>query len=301
MKKFYDKLILLIALLALAGGGWLYMAKSSEAPQPDRPVDTQPADHPYEPVPVPETPESSADWPGPEPQSSGWLYDVFTPPKIFIDPEGNFTIEGWEPPEPEEPFGLYLADISRDVYRIQIQGYLEDRDNPDKSLVLLYDEERETTVRLQQGQTNEAAAVELVDFTVDRQIDPERGSVAITARAKIRDLRTGDEVVLTEGEVLYEEGVTVTVRSEQDVTFERTLTEEGVVFETDWASYQLLAISLEDQSITVEKRPSSDEATSEVKVLTLGPENGVNPSRETQPTDQPTDAQPPNASNAFPF
>jgi NOL1/NOP2/fmu family ribosome biogenesis protein len=51
---------------------------------------------------------------------------VFTPPKIFIDENGQFSEEGWEPPVPPPPFGIYLSKIERKPYRIQIEGYIEE-------------------------------------------------------------------------------------------------------------------------------------------------------------------------------
>lgn len=272
MKIFYDKLILLIAVLAVAGGVWLYIQKTAEAPDAATPVKVQPADNPYTPVPVPDTPTTEAEWPEPPEQSSTWTYDVFTPPKIYIDENGQFTAEGWVPPPPEEPFGVYLVGLERDPYRIQIQGYIEeDRRDPSKNLVLLYDEERGVPVRLRAGDTNEAAQVEVLDFSIERKINAQRGEVEVIAQATIRDLRTGEEVVLTEGERLFNSGVTVILRSNEDPSFNVELSKPGVTFENELSEYKLLSISLEENSVTVEKLPSNEDEESEI--LTLSPQS----------------------------
>ncbi|MFP4260746.1 MAG: hypothetical protein ACLFS1_06660 [Opitutales bacterium] len=254
MKNFYDKLILLVAAVALAGGVMLYFQNSAEAPNLAEPVPVQPADNPYSPVPVPETPSTEAEWPEPKEQSTGWVYDVFTPPKIYIDEDGRFTAEGWEPPAPEEPFGLYLAEIKRELYRLQIQGYIEeDREDRSRTLVLLYDTERNATVRLRTGERSQASEVEMLDFSIDRQVNADEGQVEVSAEASIRDLRTDETITLVKDEILYESGVKALLRSEQLPDFEIELSEPGTTFETELGEYKLLAINLEEQSVVVEK------------------------------------------------
>lgn len=294
MKNFYDKLILLIAVFAVAGGVRLYLQKTAKARDLESPVKVQPADKPYVAVPVPETPSAEAEWPDAPEQSTGWTYDVFTPPKIYLDENGQFTAEGWVPPPPEEPFGIYLVGLERDAYRIQIQGYIEeDRQDPSKNLVLLYDEERGVPVRLRAGDRNDAAELEVLDFNIERKINAQMGEVEIIAQATIRDLRTGEELSLTEGERRYNNGITVSLRSNEDPSFGIELTEAGVTFENERFQYKLLSINLEENSITVEKLPSEEGRESEI--LTLKPQKTMakvpdspstlsNPSSATMPT-----------------
>lgn len=294
MKNFYDKLILLIAVFAVAGGVRLYLQKTAKARDLESPVKVQPADKPYVAVPVPETPSAEAEWPDAPEQSTGWTYDVFTPPKIYLDENGQFTAEGWVPPPPEEPFGIYLVGLERDAYRIQIQGYIEeDRQDPSKNLVLLYDEERGVPVRLRAGDRNDAAELEVLDFNIERKINAQMGEVEIIAQATIRDLRTGEELSLTEGERRYNNGITVSLRSNEDPSFGIELTEAGVTFENERFQYKLLSINLEENSITVEKLPSEEGRESEI--LTLKPQQNMvkvpespsalsSPSSATMPT-----------------
>jgi hypothetical protein len=254
MKNFYDKLILLFAAVALVGGVMLYLQNAAQSPDLAEPVPVQPANNPYSPVPVPETPTTEVEWPEPKEQSSGWVYDVFTPPKIYLDENGRFTAVGWEPPLPKEPFGLYLAEIKRDLYRLQIQGYIEeDRDDQTRTLVLLNDQERDATVRLRAGETSQASEVEIIDFTVDRQVNADEGQVEVTAQATIRDLRSDETITLVKDEILYESGVKVLLRSKQLPNFEIELSEPGSTFETELGEYKLLSINLEERSVVVEK------------------------------------------------
>ena len=103
MNKVYDKLLLALAGLALLAGLGFYLLKSSAIPSARPEVATQPADNPYQAIPVPTSSDAVATWPDTDAQSTGWIYDVFTPPKIFIDEKGAFSAEGWVPPPPPEP------------------------------------------------------------------------------------------------------------------------------------------------------------------------------------------------------
>lgn len=280
MKKFYDKIILLLAALVLIGGIVLYLVESKKVEAVAAPIQVRPADNAYMPVPVPHAPETSAQWPQPSEQSSTWVYDVFTPPKIYLDVNGQFTSEPILPPPPPEPFGVYLVEISRDLYRIQLQGYIEeDRKDASKSLVLLFDRERNATIRLRIGETDEASQVELLSFEINRMINAELGEVEIEAKATVRDLRTDAEVVLVEGEVLYETGVKATLASVEDPTFRIELSEAGVSFENAIGKYTLISINLEANSVTVEKMQT--DGGEEAKTMTL--EAGVKPKTETMP------------------
>lgn len=283
MKKFYDKLLLLLAALILLGGIALYLVNSGKPAEIARPLQAQPADHPYAPVPVPESPEVRAQWPQPVEQSSTWTYDVFTPPKIYIDENGQFTAVPILPPPPPEPFGVYLAELKRDMYRIQIQGYIEeDRSDPSKSLVLLFDQERDVTVRLRQGEKSEASEIELVEFVIERLINAELGKVEVHARATIRDLRRNEEVLLVKDEILYESGVKVLLRSAEDPNFSVELTEPGAQFENAIGRYELKAISIETNSVTVEKFPKPEGDESKIMTLSAGQRPSAEPPAESR-------------------
>jgi hypothetical protein len=269
MNKIYDKLLLAVAVLALLAGVGFYVMKSGELPSATLQVG-QPGDHAYQVIPVPDSIETDATWPDAEEQAPGELYDVFTPPEIFIDANGNFVfVSPIVPPKPPlPPFGLYLAKIERDPYRIQIEGYIEeDLKDASKSLVLLYDEERQKQVRARVGQKDADSEFTLVDFSIDRERDSD-GNVSKKVVATLLDDRTGKEVVLTHGERLFDEGVTVILRSNEDQTVEIELQEAPKSFETSAGKYVLEEINLEDSSVTVKKLANEAlELESETKKL----------------------------------
>lgn len=278
MKKFYDKLLLAIASLALLAGVGFYFSKSSAVPAVQPQVSIQTADNPYQQVPVLlSTDDEGASWPAAaeqsihtEDQKKGWIYDVFTPPKIFINEKGEFVSEGFEPPVPLPPFGIYLAEIEREPYRIQIEGYIEEGPgDASKSLVLLYDEERSKSLRSRVGETVADSEFKLLNFEVERIIEPE-GGIFKEAKAKILDQRSGEEVILKHGERLFDDDVAIVIRSDEDASIEikllMQLSELGQVFETPLGQYTLKEINLEESSITVEKQ-GIDGGDAEVQVL----------------------------------
>ena len=192
-------------------------------------------------------------WPEASEQSTGWRYDVFTPPKIFIDENGQFSEEGWEPPEPPSPFGVYLAQIERKPYRIQVEGYMqEDSLDASKTLLLMFNEEAQKQVRVRPGDEKPDAEFKLLSFDIERLRD-EDNNIKKIARATILDQRSGEEVVLIHGERHYYSGLTVVIRSDEDASFNIELAEAASEFEGPIGQYTLLEISLEESSIKVIK------------------------------------------------
>ena len=266
MIKIYDKFLLFIAVLVLAGGGFLYMQKSGATPSLNVPADVQPAANPYLPEIVSSPTPEEINWPEASEQSTGWRYDVFTPPKIFIDENGQFSEEGWEPPLPRPPFGIYLAKIEKEPYRIQIEGYMqEDATDASKTLLLMFNEEVQKQVRVRPGDEKTDAEFKVLSFDIERLRDVDNNIQKI-ARATILDLRSGEEVVLTHGERRYESGFTVVIRSDEDASFNLELAEVASEFEGPAGHYTLLEINLEAPSIKVNKH-ASDAVESEIRIL----------------------------------
>lgn len=272
MNKIYDKLLLIIAVLFLAGGVFLYLQKSGQVPAANALTNVEAVDNPYQAEAVPATESQEASWPEPVAQSAGpeWVYDVFTPPEIYIDRDGNFVPTGWKPTPPPPPFGIYLSEIVRKPYRIQIEGYIEeDRSDPSKTLLLMFDEEVQKQVRLRPGDENPDSQFKLLSFDIQRSRDDDN-NIEVIAQAIILDQRSGEEVRLTDGERLYDSGVTVVIRSDEDADFVQELSEAPSTFSGPSAQYTLQEINLEASTITVEKQATEDEE-SEVRTLEVRP------------------------------
>lgn len=291
MKKIYDKLLLLLAFLALLGGVAFYLLKSEEATNQKSDLVLQPADNPYQPVSIPDPAVKAAEWPEPGHQSSGpnWVYDVFTPPKIYLDAEGNFTPVPPKPVGPPEPFGIYLAAMERKPYRIQMQGYSGARDKPDEAALFLFDEERQLRFIIRPGQSNDEAGVEVLDFTIDRRIY-DNTNVEVIAIATVLDKRSGQEVKLNDNERMFESEVSVVFRSEQDSEVEVKLMVEPsdpvTSFETPAGKFVLQEINLEALTVTVEKQATKD---TEAQIRTLSP-TFFNQPEASEPEEEPIES-----------
>ena len=292
MKNFYDKLLLAIAALVLIGGVVLYVVKSGKLDAHNSGPNASAVGETYQPISIPEQAATDTTWPEPMPQASGEesLYDVFTPPQIFIDKEGNFTFIPPKPPLPPEPFGIYLAeDLSRLPYRIQIQGFSGDRNKPKECVIFLLDEERKVRFFIRPGEENVEAQVRVLDFEVKTEID-EASNVEVTTVATIKDLRSGEAVELIDGETLYNDEIQVVFRSEEhpDVLIELSvvdLPEGGMSFKTPTADYTLRGINLEDNTVIVEKNATEE---LEAEILTLTPKLSnapvIQPLEDSTPT-----------------
>jgi hypothetical protein len=269
MNKIYDKLILAVAALLLAGGVSLYLKQAGATPSQSATVNAQTADNPYQVVPMTPAESIEANWPEVDAQPSGpkWIYDVFTPPKIYVDlTTGEFSADPPVKVAPPVPFGVYLAGIERKPYRIQLEGYIEeDRSDSSKTLLLMFDEEAQRQVRARPGDHKKKAEFKLLSFDIERNRDGDN-NINIVAQATILDERTGEEVVLTHGERRYDAGVTVIIRSEEDSNFVKELTEAPAEFEGPSGQYTLQEINLEESSNTVEKHVIEGE-NPEIRVL----------------------------------
>jgi len=277
MNKIYDKLLLAVAVLALLASVGFYVLKSGELPTAALQLG-QPSDNPYQSIPVPVSSSVTATWPDAEETSQqpvDELYDVFTPPKIWVNADGSF---GFKSPIdttlPKPPFGIYLAKIKRDPYRLQIEGYIEeDLEDASKSLVLLFDEEQQQQVRARVGQAKDAAEFTLLDFTIERVRDAD-GNISKNVNVTLLDQRSGEEVILTHGERLYNDSTTIILRSDQDASVEIVLSEAPQSFETAAGKYLLQEINLEESSVTVKKLANQElELDSETKQLDLTTSN----------------------------
>ena len=256
MNKIYDKLLLAVAVLALLASVGFYVLKSGELPTAALQLG-QPSDNPYQSIPVPVSSSVTATWPEAaetSQQPADELYDVFTPPKIWVNADGSF---GFKSPIdktlPKPPFGIYLAKIERDPYRIQIEGYIEeDLKDPSKSLVLLFDEEQQQQVRARIGDQNAKSEFTLVDFTIERVKDKD-GNISKNVDVTLLDQRSGEQVILTHGARLYNDSTTIILRSNEDASVEIVLDEAPQSFETAAGKYLLQEINLEESSVTVKK------------------------------------------------
>jgi len=291
MKRRYDILLFILGLLALGAGIGFYMLRADDTPSPEPEGGLEPADNPYASVKVTPMQVESANWPEAKAQPAGpkWIYDVFTPPKIFIDPEtGDFIPEPPKPPEQEPPFGVYVASISQAPYRLQLEGYIEENpEKPEASLLLIHDVENSRTVRGRVGETYDKADFKVLDFVIDVERDESGNILSQNIYAEIRDLRSGETKRLDNNSVNYRDDVEVQIRSAEDPGVEIEVKQEGATFETPSGNYRVTEIDLENKAVTIKKRASEEwDARTRTFRPADGPSSPQNDSASTSPEPQ---------------
>ena len=119
MEKFYDKVLLLLSLCLLGVGVLMYFNLGGTSVYQGKRVSNS---EEYQNIDFVASISEKADWVEPVAQAAGedWLFEVFTPPKIWIDDNGEFTAEG---ASEYIPFGVSLAGFSKEKYRFQFQSF----------------------------------------------------------------------------------------------------------------------------------------------------------------------------------
>lgn len=264
MRNIYDKLLLLAACLLLIAGFYIYKSTGDRAVSD---VSQSQLSIPYTSLKAEINAPSTVNWSAPEEQSTGWIYDVFTPPKIYLDENGQFVNEGWKIYEPVA-FGVKLANLEKIPYRIQLEGYIEeDPMDASKSLLLLYNEETRRSIRTRVGRSESVAEIEVIEFKIDRLRDA-NGNPYKEVFAVLNDQRTGKIVTLKNDERLYLKDFAADVRSESDSEQQILLSRVGQEFETVDGKYRLDAVDFEQNSVSIYKF-ASDKYDAETQRLNV--------------------------------
>ena len=267
----YDKLLLLAAFLLLAAGCYIYMATVDRAVLN---VSHSQQSIPYTSLRAEINAPSTVNWSAPQEQSTGWIYDVFTPPKIYLDENCQFVNEGWKIYEPV-PFGVYLTQLEKIPYRIQLEGYIEeDRSDASKSLILLYNEETERSIRTRVGRRELGAEIEVIEFRIDRLRDA-NGNPYKEVFAVINDQRSGKTITLQNNNRLYLKDFAAELRSDSDSELQIKLSRVGQAFETTDAKYRLESVDFEQKSVSVYKFASDKNDAETQRLIVESPAASV--------------------------
>lgn len=237
----------------------------------------------YEPIPAPVRTRTEVTWSEPREQPSGFIYDVFTPYEIYLTPDGEFTqVNPNVVILPEDQWEIDLLAIERPLYRVQLEGYIEEvPGDMSKALILFLDAETGNSVRGRIGQSKDAAAFEVVDFSIERKM--ENGGIIKTAIAVIKDLRDGKEYTLTDAEPLYSDSVKVILASNKQPELNLEFSAAGASFSTESGNYVLEEINLEESTVSV-KKLGDDVNEPIVKSLSVAPQFAPTTNNETEST-----------------
>jgi hypothetical protein len=289
--------ILLGAALALALGsaawfGWrsLAVTKMLQA----GPAGAKSSAAPYQSPDIGSPKVETATWAPPPEQSRGkdWVYEVFTPPEIFYDPRTKqFSVT---PPSRETgpklaagfagPFGLELREVKRELFRLQLVGYVGGEGNYRGTFQNMVTGE---TLLAGAGRRIPALKLEILRLDVSRRLvalPDSAPSSQVVATAAVRDELTGETVELNSRErCLTRTLVAIVAPSDSPGTLRELRLGES--FKSGPATYKITKIQLAPPAADVTKE-ASDLQKPESRTLTPSAAAGPAPTLD-KPTSAP--------------
>ena len=216
MKNHYDKIFLLVAILALAASvGYFYSSKSRQIEANaafNATVATPFSGEQWGEVKIDPLELNQVAWAEAKPQDDDglWLYQIFTPPKIWVDDDGSFTAE---PPivlgSVKNVFGFRYGGIKNDPYPILFKGYFIDPEG--EVVVQLYDEARSASLKGKYGEEimfrrhdGKLAKAGLVVKNFERKtVRAQDGTIKQVITVTLADESLGREIVIETGKPTY--------------------------------------------------------------------------------------------------
>jgi hypothetical protein len=152
-------------------------------------------------------------WITPEPDSPGdkWLFDVFTPPRIYVNPEtGEFEPTPYQFSKQASAPVFSVVAVDRPLFRYQLSGYVESHSiRPEEATLILQDLQTSQLIRQKIADNTElSGGYNLGSFQVSKEFN-DRGAVQ---RVGILDIRTpeGDLIRLRTDAPTFIEGYVIT-------------------------------------------------------------------------------------------
>lgn len=251
-----EKVALGVALaLAVAGGAWWWMQQPRLDALRRQSAATPLLGGAYARAEFPTPAPVAKTWPKPKSQShgGGWVYEVFTPPVIYYH-EGakSFAVT---PPlqqgESQLAFGVELIDIQRELYRLQLVGYVG---SPGDYVAAFVSPKLPETLLARSGKRFDDLGLALASVDV-RKInvsdDPAMPAYDVAAIATLRDLRTGAEVTLDSRERKFTDTPLALLRL-GNAPKPREVRVGDVLQDTE-ATYRVERISLDPPEVVVAK------------------------------------------------
>lgn len=204
--KTNDTIFLAIGGLALLGAGvWAFVQQSDiEAfkASPSAPG----SGTVYAPTAIAVSSPASQTWADAPSQTAGpkWIYDVFTPPKIYYNTESKTfvveppvaVIDGPKDPEQPDPFGLELVKVEQPLFRLQLVGYVGEGDQARGNFLNV---KTGAVIFGTTGKKLPELNLEIVRFSANRRVVPQPSGttlVFVEVSAVVRDTVTGVETTL---------------------------------------------------------------------------------------------------------
>ena len=258
MKELNEKLIISIAVgLLVIGLSFIFLFPSQKSIEAKAPSSIKR----YSPIDIREAVAFDSEWPEAKEQAKGEMFDLFTPPEIFINESGDFVFRPPYAVTPIGPFGIHLLEINKDPYRFQLEGFVEeDRYDQSSTTILLYSVEDGKSLRLNPFAELPQYGFKILDWQVVRNFNDDKNTELI-AWLKLEDSLTNRIINLRHDEHLYEDSI--------EIVFESTKTNEIYVlrgakssFFVEDVEFRLDSVDFESSTVLMTKLiPESDPIT----------------------------------------
>ena len=212
--KTNDTILLAIGGLAIVGAGiWAFVQQSTISELRNPPL-APAGGAAYEPSAIKVVTPETRSWAEAPAQKAGekWIYDVFTPPKIYYNtytkqfsvfiPEKPVIIDTKDPKDPKGPmidqsgFGLELVRVDQPLFRLQLIAHFGEGAQARGSFLNV--KTGKATVGTV-GKKIPELNLEIVRFSVERKVVPQPGGTTlryVEVVAVVRDTETGVETTL---------------------------------------------------------------------------------------------------------
>lgn len=253
----FDRIALCLAiLLVVSAGAWTWRIRDEIQRLRSDPLAVPLGGSPYaaryfaEHVPV------SKLWakPAAQSQGAGWIYEIFTPPVIYYHAQARaFSVT---PPsvfqEGALAFGMELLDVKRELYRLQLMGYLG---APQDYLATFVSPQLPETLLARPGRRFAELGLALRDFSV-RKVNlaapAEPPVYDIAAFAVLLDEKTGEEVTLDSRERKFTDTPLAVLRFGTQAKPREV--REGDEFSDESATYRIERIQLFPPEVVIARQ-----------------------------------------------
>ena len=265
MRELNEKLIISIAVgLLVIGTSFIFFFPSQKNIDANAPSIIKQ----YTSIDIKEAVTNNSEWPEAKEQAEGEMFDLFTPPEIFINENGDFVFRPPYAINPKGPFGVNLLQINLDPYRFQLEGFVEeDRNDQSRTTILVHSVEDGKSLRLTPFDQLSEYGIKILDWKVIRNFNDDTNT-QLVAWLKIEDSKTDRIINLRHDEQLYEDSI--------EIVFEASRTKEVYVlrgakssFFVEDIEYRLDSVDFESMTVLMTKSiPDSDPVTEILSIYT---------------------------------
>lgn len=290
MKELNEKLIITMALGLLAIGlGFNFYFPSQKSIEAQAPSSIKK----YQPIDIADAMAVNSEWPEAKEQAKGEMFDLFTPPEIFINENGEFVFRPPYAVTPKGPFGIHLLEIQLDPYRFQLEGFVEeDRNDQNQTTILVHSVEDGKSLRLSPNASDPQYGFRILEWRVDRNFDEnDTTTTEVIAWMKLEDLKENRIINLRHDERFYEDNIDIVFQvADSNEIYVLSATNES--FFVGEVEYRLDEIDYENHTVLMAKLiPGLDPVTESLslyqtseKSSDLNIETGADDEKLNKPT-----------------